>query len=212
MVIQVRGPIVAVRASAYGSTSANFDVWGLTSSGGTIYITGGRGFATRFGIGSTSSLTVTQGASTYVSPITLTTHYVQVSDCAVLIVFKMVNSGTSTVYVYLECDNDLYVDGKDSPTIYDISTKGFYMSGSTYGFTFIGKSYPLIRAVSTYWYGYYGDRTSNYWSSRGTSPYAGDGGCAFSWQSVSVPAAGVATVGALFRSGFFDSVQPGLSL
>jgi hypothetical protein len=75
--------------------------------------------------------------------INFSTIYVQLNNNVVLIVFKMINNGTSAVSVDISCDNRFYFDGTWLPSIGDIDdSRGFYVSGNTYGYTFICRSYP----------------------------------------------------------------------
>jgi hypothetical protein len=73
--------------------------------------------------------------------ITLTFHYFQISDFSVLVVFKITNGNSEFAIVDLACRADLWVEDKDSAPMYTLDmNRGFFTTGSKYGFSLIDRS------------------------------------------------------------------------
>jgi hypothetical protein len=179
---------ISVRGSATASYGLN--AYGQDSSGGLRQITiGNWGFTTQI-TGSTSG-------------VTLTKHWAQITDSAVLLVVKLVNANSASSSVTVTCDCDLYVDDRDAGLpCCELEGQGFLMQGATYAFSFVGKSCPLFRDVSFYWFGLYYTRSDFLLSQIGSSISSlQDQACAWSWSDLSVPGGGFLTVGVLFKSG-----------
>jgi hypothetical protein len=87
------------------------------------------------------------------------------------------------------------------------------MQGATYAFSFVGKSCPLFRDVSSYWFGIYNTRSS-YLSSQIGSRVSSvqDQDCTWSWSGLSVPGGGFLTVGVLFKSGPIVADSPSIQI
>jgi hypothetical protein len=95
----------------------------LTSSGDEIGLSYDHGFGTHVRFPPSDQQTVlTNGNSQTVNSVTFSTHYIQVIDCCVLVVFKMINSDSSNVLVDISCDNDFFVDGTSAPFITSLAT------------------------------------------------------------------------------------------
>jgi hypothetical protein len=141
--------------------------------------------------------------------VNLTTSVFQLTEYAVLIRFGLYNENSSTMIVDLACSQDLYVDGRDNATLYDFGGAGFTMNGTTYWFTFLFRSCPLVRDVSTYWIGL--DYGADFWNQSMRSSYSEDAGCAWSWQNLSIPVGGSMTVGVVFQSAVIEG-KPGLKV
>jgi hypothetical protein len=154
-------------------------------------------------IGGSYSSSAINMASLSFSGVTLSTKLSLIGDFLVLMAFKLTNAKAGAVFVDVEVDADIMIDGSDSAPVSDLgSGRGFSM-GSSRLFTFIGRTYPLISDVSTYWFGSYYDRSSYYWSNTSATSYSGDSAIAFSWQSLSIPSLGSVSVAAIMRSGSF---------
>jgi hypothetical protein len=186
----------------WGSGSSSFEIFGIKPTGSYASTSSTRGYATRMRIaGSISSIWPYNGALQF-NGVTLTSHFTLLGGSAVLIAFRLANNNSVTTSVDVECDTDLYVDGRDSAPISDLgNNQGFIMQGTNYNFTLIGRSYPLVRDVSSYWFGHYSDRTSNYWIQSTTNYYTGDSGCTWSWQGISIPAGQFSTISLIMKSG-----------
>jgi hypothetical protein len=191
----------------------SFELWGLN---GLSHITmSSSGFTTRMRISDVLS-TVAQWDSPLVhNGVILTHNSTQVSDCTVLIVLKLVNGNSGSMSVDVESDTDLCISGiSNSPRCDDIAQgRGFSVGSDSLRFSFILGNYPLIRPVSSYWFGSQNNRSSNYWNQVTFDSVIGlDSGCIWSWQGIMIAPGGVVTVGVLFRSGRFLDNGPELSI
>jgi hypothetical protein len=129
-------------------------------------------------------------------------------------VFKLLNDGNVERVVDLECDAALCVNGLDDPALFDLPLgRGFVMLGGDCAFSFVGRSYPLVRDVATYWFGSRSNRTLNYWNQVAAgSMSTAEAGCVWSWQGISIGAGQFVTRSVIFRAGVLDGDPPDLSL
>jgi hypothetical protein len=116
-----------------GSGTSFFNVWGLSGSS-TIWMThSDYGFLARLRLSGAESDYLFNEDS--FSGITLTFHYFQISDVAVLVVFKMTNGNSESAVVDLACRGDLDVQDNDYAPMYNLDmNRGFFTKGNTYGF------------------------------------------------------------------------------
>jgi hypothetical protein len=178
-----------------------------------VYTTGNRGYSARMQIDGTLARIVT-GQSTSWSSVVASTHFVSISQNVILIVFKFVNSDLIPKTVDVEVDADVTINGNDATSVLDLGGGlGFIMYSSPNGFTFIGQSYPLVTNLSTYWFGYSGDRSTHYWTQVTQSSYSGsDVAISFSWQNILIPSRESVCLSMIVRSGSFDSSRPVLTI
>jgi hypothetical protein len=194
----------------------NFDIYGNTSDGLIVGSTSyGIGYATRLqvdGIDSTTSCPYE--GSLELLGLTLTTHLTRLGEYAILIGFKVVNGNSVMKSVSIECDSDIAPDGEEQSICRDLGgSRGFYFrEGDTYGFTLIGRGYPLVRNVTGYWFGPRGKWISNYWGNIGSGTELSniDAACSWSWQNIEILAGEFVTVSVIMRSGQFAEYAPEL--
>jgi hypothetical protein len=169
-------PIVPVR---FGSTSSvySFNLFGLDASAQVSIASGG--FDTRMRISGMVSSYAYWGTPLIYQGVVLTHNSTQVSDCAILIVLKLFNSNAGIISVDIESDAAFWIDSLYAVAIYNLDEgRGFRLVPVNREFTFILRGYPLIRDVSTYWFGGSGDRLGNYWSQVNSSSFTtGSSGC-----------------------------------
>jgi hypothetical protein len=167
----------------------NFEIYGRTSEGFVMSSTShGLGYATRLQIERQlyENSCPYEGALTY-KGVTLTTHLTWLGEYAILIAFKVVNHNSATTLVDIECDSDIAPDGERASICRDLGgSRGFFFrGGDEYGFTLIGRNYPLVRNVSAYWFGSYNEYSASpsvYWKqvAIGKKYDDLDAGCAWS--------------------------------
>jgi hypothetical protein len=87
-----------------------------------------------------------------------------VSDCVVLVVVELVNGNSGPVTVGVETDSDLFIGVSTLVDVYNINgDAGFRIERVTHMYSFLLWKYPLIRDVSTYWFGSFVSRDAGYW-------------------------------------------------
>jgi hypothetical protein len=157
---------------------------------------------------------VTGGQTQTLLGVTISTHWNFLSENAVLIAFKLMNSNLLSQMVDVGVDSDIYFDGNDGASVESLSNDmGFVMYSSINSFTIIGRSYPLVRDLTTYWFGSQGSRSSYYWTQISSTSISGvDSGMTFSWQQILIPSNGSVTVSVIMRSGNFDPMSPILNM
>jgi hypothetical protein len=74
----------------------------------------------------------------------------------------------------------------------------------------IGRHYPLVSALTPFWFGPFRDIPSNWWNQTEAPAFSGiDVGRAFSWQSISVPGNDFSCLSVTFQSGNHYAGRPG---
>jgi hypothetical protein len=141
---------------------------------------------------------------------TISTHSTQLSENAILLAFHLENSNASAQTVDVGVSSDVYFDGNDAAPIDALSgNRGLVMYSTTNAFTIIGRLYPLVRDLTTYWFGSLGSRSENIWTQTSATTFSGsDSGMAFSWQRILIPSGQSTTISVIMRSGNFDSIAP----
>jgi hypothetical protein len=130
--------------------------------------------------------------------------WTSISANAFVLAFKLQNADTSAISVDIAVTNDAHLQN-DSPRVGMIgSSQGFVVASNVYAVSFICRMNALVTDVSTYWYGYYSDKSSNNWTQTTADSYTGDSAFAFSWQSISIPPLGNTTRSIIVKFGTFD--------
>jgi hypothetical protein len=104
-----------------------------------------------------------------------------------------VNVGVSSVVNFLGVD--------DAPVSQLGIRTGMTISDYARNITLILSNRPDVTPVSTFWFGYFGSMDANRWSQSLVDSFSGfDSACAFSWQSVVVPAYGTVNLVFIIQS------------
>jgi hypothetical protein len=128
--------------------AANFKTWGVSRSR-KYSLAGSNSWTRAFGnvmrICGSRSNSASQLASLVLQGVTRTTTNQQVTEYAVLVALRLVNSHSETTSADVACYSDLLAEGKDYAPCYELShSAGFQMEGNTYVFACICKSCPLL--------------------------------------------------------------------
>jgi hypothetical protein len=117
-----------------------------------------------------------------------------------VVAISATNSLPVPVNVSFSLDADLKVNGNDSVRCYMFdSGRGFYMPSGSVTLNITTKGHPLGVDADTFWYGYFGSRTSNQWRQVSSESYSGDSGMVLAWQNRVVPAQGKMVVAVVLR-------------
>lgn len=124
-----------------------------------------------------------------VSGVTLNVNLEEIYDGNYVKINYIINNPTDTDATFnLATHSDIQINNDDRATVTNISgDKGFQMTDGTYYYNFYLRGMDGVDDVSTYWYGQYGQRTSNLWNNSGRADLVGvDSGMAYSWQNKKV--------------------------
>jgi hypothetical protein len=140
--------------------------------------------------------------------VTVNASLVQLAFCAWLIRFEFTSEGLSPTTVDFECDVEL---GLTTSFDFDGIGFGWDNSGQIYS-TCLCRSCPLVRNVSTYWFGAKEERADNYWTQGDNAIWSEARiGAAFSWQGLLIQPGESMTVGVVFQTGIYRG-RPQLTL
>jgi hypothetical protein len=206
--------LVHVRAGWSSDPAFNFNVWGMAGDSRFSMTSGDLGFQTRIQVDGVLSDPAQGDTDLSFNGMILSTYLTQMGESAVFISFKLMNVGNVVKAVNVECDTDLVVDRTTNPLCLGLSAqRGFSVEGLTFGFTVVGRGHPLVRDVSTSWYGATASRASNYWTQRSdVNRFAANPGCTWSWKYPQIAAGQFVTMGLMIRSGHDDAIRPVLNL
>jgi hypothetical protein len=169
------------------------------------------GYATRLRVGS-GTPTVLKSSSGNVDLLSYSMSFSSISLNAVVFAVKVTNSGTQSQTISLAVDADTQFDSVHAPMSALEGGRGILMSSSDYDFTFVLRNSSLVRNVSTYCFGSYSNRSSNYWTQTTSFSCSGDSGVTFSWQGLTVDAGASVCVSALFLVGQLSPDRPILDM
>jgi hypothetical protein len=142
---------------------------------------------------------------------------VRLSQFAFLLVFKLKNANVSPVLCDVAVFADTFVGENHTHHIASLpSAGGLYWGGEAEGLLLrlnvIGRNYPLVSDLATFWFGPFRDIPSNWWNQTSETAFSGtDVGMSFSWQRISVPPSDFACLSVIFRSGNHYVDQPVLT-
>jgi hypothetical protein len=153
------------------------------------------------------------GGPSWLSSIRLSMQSTQLSSNAILLCFKLVNEDIYFQYPSIVISVDLWLD-TDYPSVTQLpSNSGFRVWGSFNELTFICRSYPLVRSVSSYWFGAYDLCDSNNWTQIAKQEVSMvDTGATISWQAIPIPSRSSSTRSIIVKSGPFANAKLELSL
>jgi hypothetical protein len=189
----------------------NFDIgW---RSNDTLIQTCFLGYSAIVQVGSEES-EIRSDEAVEIEALRLETKLVQLVPSAVLLVYKLRNWETApiscSVAVYADTaigTNDLHFVGH-LPAQQGLYWQGRY-EGVEYRLNVVGRHYPLVTGISTYWFGLDAETEENIWNETESPWYSGyHVGIAFAWKDVVVPGDSPQYVSALFRSGAYVADQP----
>jgi hypothetical protein len=153
--------------------------------------------------------------------ISLSMSWKPLSQIAFVLLFQLTNQDSYPQTADIGIRSDIHLNNDYAPVAaigsVGSSSRGFTISSAvsspTYRLTFVCRNYPLVTDVSTYWFGYYANRSANQWEQVTTPSISGiDSGMAFSWQGVSVPSYGSATRSVIVKLGSDEVHQISLTL
>jgi hypothetical protein len=139
---------------------------------------------------------------------------VSLSPYSILLAYRITSSASDPVACGLAIFADAVIDNNDFHHVAVLpSDQGFYWDGisrgAEYRISVIGRHYPLVSNISTFWFGDLWDLSSHYWSQTTAMDEEGpDLGIAFSWQNVLIPSSRCICVSVVFRSGDHFVDQP----
>jgi hypothetical protein len=205
-------PLMDLEFGTDVDSNHNFDIWGLAGATRIPITNNFQGFQTRIRVSNSNEQLVNQMDVLRYNGVSVSTHLIRITGNVLLIAFKIQNFNPSVTSVDVGLNTNLWVDGVDTTKCYFLpDNQGFYILRQNYGFTLIGRSYSLVRELSTYWYGFSLFLYDNYWNQVSGNYVSINPSCAFSWQAISLQPNAIATVGILLRSGEFMGDPPLLS-
>jgi hypothetical protein len=130
----------------------------------------------------------------------------QLSSNAILLCFKLENQGIYSQSPSILISVDLWLDGDYPSVIQLLLNSGFKVCSTSHELTFICRSYPLVRNVSSYWFGAYNVRSSHNWTQITDNEVSGiDTGATISWQEILIPSGRSLTRSIIVKFGPFSS-------
>jgi hypothetical protein len=198
---------VVIPIVPFWSWEANFDVnWSqdiMTSWGG---------YGTVLKVGTDVGY-AKGGGSLSVDGVTLQTTLVQLTPLTILVAVKLENAKevAASCAVAIFCDTE--VDQSHDPPVYAMPAgQGLFWGDDAYVLVVIGRDYPLVNNVSSYWFGNVRDIEMNYWTQTDVPAFSGeDSAMTFSWQGIDLRAFGGAARSVILRSGLLAIGHPALT-
>jgi hypothetical protein len=142
---------------------------------------------------------------------------VGLSQFTFLLVFKLKNANVNLVMCDVVVFADTFVGENNMHHIASLSGGcGMYWGGESGNLSLrlnvIGRHYPLVSHLTTFWFGPFRDIASNWWNQTSATVFSGiNVGMAFSWQNISVLGNDFACLSVIFRSGNHYVDQPVLT-
>jgi hypothetical protein len=162
----------------------------------------GRGFTTRLRIGHELSTSVIHCEPLTFLGVTIYTNVTKIAINTVLMNFKVVNGNSTAQTVSFETNADIHFDNNDFAPVQDYKRQGFIIYSERHAISFLGKNWPLVDDVSTYWFGYHSMMASDLWKQGlDEALYGSDSAFAFTWQNVTIQPGQHASRSAIMKWG-----------
>jgi hypothetical protein len=109
---------------------------------------------------------------------------------AALLIFRLRNLGREARVLNVSIVNDVLFDFTDYPPISNLEPQsGYVISSRWHALTFLLRDYPLVKDVSSYWFGAFGDQWVERFSQVTRTEMSDiDAAAAWSWQNVHIGA------------------------
>jgi hypothetical protein len=193
---------------AYTLNPSYFNVYGVAGSTNIQTARQGRYYTRMRILSSLSDVPGTYNGVNFVTGIT------RLSGNALVLAFRITNHNSSAQVFDFECDADVDFDGNDDAplaSIYD--NRGFLMYSSQRVFSILTRDYPIVRDVSTYWFGSDNNRSSHYWTQVSAASWtSGDSACSFSWQNILISPGRSITLSVIMKFGGYLPTGPILTM
>jgi hypothetical protein len=146
--------------------------------------------------------------------VTLSVEWRRISTNAIVLTVVVSNANAHEVVVDVGVTADINFDGRDdAPCTAIAGRRGFTVHSGTNALTFITARYPLVTDVSTFWFGWYYNRTNNGWAQVPEDSFSeGDSALSFTWQGIEIADGGVVKKSVIVRFGQFETNRVTLTL